>query len=89
MTYGVLLEAALARALGDHGVWGSLMYGTLMKIVVKPGKRSKLLDYLRWDAQVAKASEPGTWRFDVWEVKKKKRGVYLRVLQRRSRFQRS
>jgi len=51
------------------------MYGTLMKIVVKPGKLSKLLDYLRWDAQVAKASEPGTWRFDVWEVKEKKRDV--------------
>ena len=51
------------------------MYGTLMKIVLKHRKRSKLLDYLRWDAQVAKASEPGTWRFDVWEVKKKKRDV--------------
>jgi quinol monooxygenase YgiN len=71
----VLLETALARAIGDHGFWRSLMYGTLMKIVVKPGKRSKLLDYLRWDAQVAKASEPGTWRFDVWMVKKKKRDV--------------
>jgi quinol monooxygenase YgiN len=22
---------------------------------------------LRWDAEVAKTSEPGTWRFDVWE----------------------
>jgi autoinducer 2-degrading protein len=44
------------------------MYGMLVRIVVKPGKRSELLDFLRWDAQVAKASETGTWRFDVWEV---------------------
>ncbi len=44
------------------------MYGMLTRIVVKPGKRSELLEYLRWDVQVAKASEPGTWRFDVWET---------------------
>jgi (4S)-4-hydroxy-5-phosphonooxypentane-2,3-dione isomerase len=44
------------------------MYGMLTRIVVKPGKRSELLEYLRWDAEVAKASEPGTWRFDVWEA---------------------
>jgi len=43
------------------------MYGMLTKIVVKPGKRSELLEYLRWDIEVAKASEPGTWRFDAWE----------------------
>jgi autoinducer 2-degrading protein len=43
------------------------MYGMLTKIVVKPGKRSELLEYLRWDVEVAQASEPGTWRFDVWE----------------------
>src|SRR3954453_18153775 len=44
------------------------MYGMLTKIVVKPGKRSELLEYLRWDIEVAKESEPGTWRFDVWEA---------------------
>ena len=44
------------------------MYGMLTRIVVKPGKRSELLEYLRWDAKVAMASEPGTWRFDVWEA---------------------
>ena len=31
------------------------MYGMLTRIVVKPGKRSELLEYLRWDAEVAKA----------------------------------
>jgi len=53
------------------------MYGTLMRIVVKSGKRSELLEYLRWDAQVAKTSEPGTWRFDVWEVEREPEVIYL------------
>jgi len=42
------------------------MYGMLTKIVVKPGKRTELLEYLRRDVEVAKAREPGTRRFDVW-----------------------
>ena len=53
------------------------MYGMLTRIVVKPGKRSELLEYLRWDAEVAKASEPGTWRFDVWETEREPGVVYL------------
>ena len=53
------------------------MYGTLARIVVKPGKRSELLEYLRWDAEVARTSEPGTWRFDVWEAEREPGVVYL------------
>jgi quinol monooxygenase YgiN len=53
------------------------MYGTLMRIVVKPGKRAELLEYLRWDAEVAKNREPGTLRFDVWEVEAEPDVVYL------------
>jgi autoinducer 2-degrading protein len=53
------------------------MYGMLTRIVVKPGKRSQLLEYLRWDAEVAGASEPGTWRFDVWETEREPGVVYL------------
>jgi len=53
------------------------MYGMLTKIVVKPGKRPELLEYLRWDAEVAKANEPGTWRFDVWETEHEPGVVYL------------
>jgi quinol monooxygenase YgiN len=53
------------------------MYGMLTRIVVKPGKRSELLDYLRWDAEVARATEPGTWRFDVWEAGPEPGVVYL------------
>ena len=53
------------------------MYGMLTRIVVKPGKRSELLEYLRWDAGVARASEPGTWRFDVWETEREPGALYL------------
>jgi (4S)-4-hydroxy-5-phosphonooxypentane-2,3-dione isomerase len=53
------------------------MYGMLTKIVVKPGKRPELLEYLRWDTEVAKAREPGTWRFDVWETDQEPGVVYL------------
>ena len=42
------------------------MYGGLVKFVVKPGMRSEFLEFLRWDAKVAKDTEPGTLRFDVW-----------------------
>ena len=53
------------------------MYGALMRIVVKPGMRSELLEFLRWDASVAKDREPGTCRFDVWEVEREPGVMYL------------
>ena len=49
-----------------HRGTGGLMYGGLVKFVVKPGMRAELLEFLRWDAKVAKDTEPGTLRFDVW-----------------------
>lgn len=53
------------------------MYGTLMRIVVKAGMRSEMLAFLRWDAEVARDSEPGTLRFDVWEVEQEPGVIYL------------
>ena len=44
------------------------MYGGLVKFVVKPGMRSEFLEFLLWDAKVAKNTEPDTLRFDVWET---------------------
>jgi hypothetical protein len=35
------------------------MYGGLVKFVVKPGMKSEFLEFLRWDAKVAKDTEPG------------------------------
>jgi (4S)-4-hydroxy-5-phosphonooxypentane-2,3-dione isomerase len=53
------------------------VYGAFMRIVVMPGMRPELLDYLRWDAQVARDREPGTLRFDVWEVEQEPDVVYV------------
>ena len=53
------------------------MYGMLLKLTTKPGKRQELVDFLRWDAEVARAGEPGTLRFDVWEVPHEPDAVYL------------
>jgi (4S)-4-hydroxy-5-phosphonooxypentane-2,3-dione isomerase len=54
------------------------MYGALVKIKIKPGKRDQLLEFLRWDAAIAQAAEqPGTMRFDVWDVPGQPDAVYL------------
>jgi (4S)-4-hydroxy-5-phosphonooxypentane-2,3-dione isomerase len=50
------------------------VYGAFMRIVVMPGMRPELLDYLR---QVARDREPGTLRFDVWEVEQEPDEVYV------------
>jgi quinol monooxygenase YgiN len=53
------------------------MYGTLVKIVAKPGHREQLLEFLRWDAAVAANEEPGTTRFDIWGIPGQPDAVYL------------
>jgi len=53
------------------------MYGGLVKFVVKPGMRSEFLEFLRWDAKVAKNTEPDTLRFDVWETSLEPDVVYV------------
>jgi (4S)-4-hydroxy-5-phosphonooxypentane-2,3-dione isomerase len=53
------------------------MYGGLVKFVVKPGMKSEFLEFLRWDAKVAKDTEPGTLRFDVWETSLEPDVVYV------------
>lgn len=52
------------------------MYGGLARFVVKAGKREEFLEILRWSARVAKESEPGTLRLDVWEVEAEPGVVY-------------
>jgi (4S)-4-hydroxy-5-phosphonooxypentane-2,3-dione isomerase len=53
------------------------MYGALVRFVVKAGKRDEFLELLRWDARVVKNCEPGTLRFDVWEVEGEPDAVYV------------
>jgi quinol monooxygenase YgiN len=54
-----------------------VVYGGIVKLVARPDSKSALLDFLRWDAEIAKAEEPGTLRFDVWESTKEPDTVYL------------
>jgi autoinducer 2-degrading protein len=53
------------------------MYGALIKFVVKTGMRSEFVEYLRWDAQVARDHEPGTLRFDAWQPEAEPDVVYV------------
>jgi len=40
----------------------------LIKVTALPSKKTELVEFLRWDADVATSDEPGTLRFDVHEV---------------------
>ena len=53
------------------------MYGWLIKLVARPGQKGELLEFLRWDADVAREREPGTLRFDAWESADDPNAVYL------------
>ncbi|MCH7971775.1 MAG: antibiotic biosynthesis monooxygenase [Chloroflexi bacterium] len=47
------------------------------KLYTRPGKKQKLLEFLKWNAQVARDEEPGTLRFDVYEDDEDDRVLYL------------
>lgn len=47
--------------------------------------RSDFLEFLRWDAKVAKDTEPGTLRFDVWETSLEPDVVYVYEAYKRRR----
>ena len=53
------------------------MYGAIVKLVTQADRTSEVLDFLRWDAEVAKTQEPGTLRFDVWQRADEANVVYL------------
>jgi autoinducer 2-degrading protein len=42
------------------------MLGILFKVTVKAEKRQAFIEFIEWDIQVAKESEPGTLRFDLY-----------------------
>jgi len=52
------------------------LYGGMIKLVAQPGRKAELLEFLRWDAEEAR-DEPGTLRFDVWEVPDEPDAVYV------------
>jgi quinol monooxygenase YgiN len=49
----------------------------MIKLVAHAGRRAELDEFLRWDAEVARTQEPGTLRFDVWEVPEEPDAVYV------------
>ena len=53
------------------------MITALFRVHVKPGKRDELVEFLRWDKQVAEESEPGTLRFDFYDDPNTPGAMYL------------
>jgi len=49
----------------------------LLKMTAQAGKATELLEFLRWDAEVAASDEPGTLRFDVYAVPDEADSFYL------------
>lgn len=49
----------------------------LLRFQVKSGKRQELLEFLEWDAKVAREQEPGTLRFDVYASENDPNTVFL------------
>lgn len=43
------------------------MIAAFIKTNVRPGKKQDLLEYFKWESQVARDEEPGVLRFDVFE----------------------
>ncbi len=53
------------------------MFAHLAKVTVKPGMLDEFVEFLRWDADVARTDEPGTLRFDVYPVADDPNSIYL------------
>jgi quinol monooxygenase YgiN len=53
------------------------MYGAMFHAVAKVGRKQELLDFLRWDAQVARDTELNTISFDLYENPLNAEGVYV------------
>ena len=53
------------------------MYAVFAKFYTRPGKKQKLVDFLKWDAEVADESEPETLRFEFYEDPTDGSAIYL------------
>ena len=53
------------------------MFGILVKVKAKPGKRQELIDFLKWDGEVAREKEPGTLRFEFYQDPADENGFYV------------
>ena len=53
------------------------MQGMFFRVRAKEGRKAELLAFLKWDAEVARQTEPGTLRFDVYEDPADPNAVFL------------
>ncbi len=53
------------------------MITALLRLHIKSGKRDELVEFLKWDQQVALDSEPGTLRFDFYDDPENEHAMYL------------
>ena len=53
------------------------MYAQFAKIYTRPGKKQKLMDFLKWDGEVAEGSEPETLRFEFYEDPNDDSAIFL------------
>jgi (4S)-4-hydroxy-5-phosphonooxypentane-2,3-dione isomerase len=58
------------------------MIAHLIRMTAREGMFDELVEFLRWDAEVALADEPGTLRFDVYAVPDDPTSVYLYEMYR-------
>jgi len=66
------------------------MLGILFKVKVKGEKRQAFLDFIEWDIRVARESEPGTLRFDLYQdPSSRERLLRLRGVSRREGLRRT
>ncbi len=49
----------------------------LFRLHLKPGKKSELIEFLKWDGEVARDSEPGTLRFEFYNDPEDDAAIYL------------
>ena len=53
------------------------MLAAFYKLHTKPGAKAKLIEFLKWDGEVARDTEPGTLRFDFFEDPEDEGAIYL------------
>ena len=49
----------------------------LFRLHLKPNKKSELIEFLKWDGEVARDTEPGTLRFEFYDDPEDDAAIYL------------
>jgi autoinducer 2-degrading protein len=54
-----------------------MMIGLIFWVKARPGEKEGFVEFLQWDAQVAKESEPGTLRFEFYDDPNDANALYV------------